>query len=64
MQKPIQALMQKEMTRKEFLATVGFGAAAVMGMSHLLTLLGKKNPFQQGARLGYGANTYGGIRKG
>lgn len=61
MQKPIQALMQKEMTRKEFLATLGFGAATVLGFSSLLNLLGKKNPFDARAQqFGYGGGAYGG----
>jgi hypothetical protein len=55
-------LMQKEMTRKEFLATLGFGVATLMGFSTLLGLLGKKNPLQQHAttEYGYGSNSYGG----
>ena len=67
MQKPIQALMQKEMTRKEFIATLGFGLATIMGFSTVLNLLGhgKKNPFQQNQSMGYGygASVYGGVKK-
>ncbi len=63
MQKPIQALMQKEMTRKEFIATLGFGAATVLGLSSVLNMLGhgKKNPFQGNQSLGYGSSAYGGV---
>lgn len=57
-------LMQKEMTRKEFLATLGFGVATIMGLSTLLTLLGKKNPLTDHADLGYGAGSYGGRKDG
>lgn len=55
-------LMQKEMTRKEFLATLGFGVASIMGFSTLLGLLGKKNPLQQHSTnaYGYGNGAYGG----
>ena len=55
-------LMQKEMTRKEFLATLGFGAATVFGFGTILELLGKGN----GQRTttvsyhGYGGGAYGG----
>jgi len=58
-------LMQKEMTRKEFLATVGFGVATLFGLSALIKLLtGKENPLQQnGKSLGYGGGAYGGERR-
>jgi hypothetical protein len=57
-------LMQKEMTRKEFIATLGFGAATIFGLGGLLQLLGKENPLQQQStsRLGYGGGVYGGAR--
>lgn len=58
----INELMQKDMTRKEFLATVGFGVATIFGFSALLRLLTGKdnNPFQQQNTLGYGNGAYGG----
>ena len=56
-------LMQREMTRKEFIATLGFGAATVFGLSGILQLLGKQNPLQQQtSRLSYGGGVYGGAR--
>lgn len=59
-------LMQKEMTRKEFLATLGFGVATIMGLSSLLQLLGKKNPLtqQQAVSHNYGGGVYGGRKEG
>lgn len=65
MSKPIDTLLRKEMSRKEFLATLGFGLASVMGLSTIIKLLSGKSP---GNHLGltdhgYGANTYGGITK-
>jgi len=52
-------LLHKEMTRKEFLATVGFGVATIAGLSGLLKMLGKDNPFNRQAS-GYGGGAYGG----
>jgi hypothetical protein len=59
-------LMQKEMTRKEFLATLGFGVATVFGLSTLLRLITGKdnNPFHQQSSLGYGGGSYGGHKEG
>ena len=60
----ISDLMQKEMTRKEFLATLGFGVATIMGFSTLLQLFGKKNPLQQQtSQYGYGGGAYGGQKR-
>lgn len=63
MVKPIETLMQKEMTRKEFLAALGFGAASVFGFASVLKLMGKSSPLQQQAGVGYGASAYGGGQK-
>lgn len=52
-------LLQKEMSRKEFLTTVAFGLATIIGLSALLQLLGKQNPWQPAQR-GYGSSSYGG----
>jgi Trp operon repressor len=63
MQKPIQALMQKEMSRKEFLATLGFGLATIAGFGSILKFLtGKSHPFQKQVGGGYGSSAYGGRR--
>jgi len=57
----LQELLQKEMTRKEFLATVGFGFASILGFSTILKLLGKENPLHKtNSPLGYGVGSYGG----
>ena len=57
----VNYLMQKEMSRKEFLATVGFGLATVFGFSSFLELLGKSNPLTRHSTVGYGGGAYGGI---
>ena len=64
--KKIHDLMQKEMTRKEFLATLGFGVASIFGFATVLQLLGKKNPLEQQhnqVSLGYGGGAYGGQKR-
>jgi len=52
--------MQKEMSRKEFLATMGLGVASILGFSTILKLLFNKGEQQQSNSLGYGSNVYGG----
>lgn len=58
------------MSRKEFLATMGFGVASVMGISTLLqTVTGKSLvpavlQNQSHAQSGYGSSAYGGSKNG
>jgi hypothetical protein len=56
----IDNLMQKEVTRKEFLAMAGLGIASLLGLSRILNLLTSKN---KQVSSGYGASVYGGGRK-
>lgn len=57
----LNELMDKEMSRKEFLATIGFGIASVMGLGTILKLLtGKKTQQQTSGGYGYGGGAYGG----
>ena len=57
----INKLLHKEMTRKEFLATLGFGVATLFGMSTVISLFtDKPNPLEQRSSLGYGQGSYGG----
>jgi Trp operon repressor len=61
--KKINELLHKEMTRKEFLATLGFGVATLLGFSSALKLItGRENPLEQQSNtpLSYGGGTYGG----
>ena len=64
MSKPLDAIMQKEMDRKEFLTTVGFGLASLLGFSTVMQLLGRSNHStlfgSQSVGQGYGASAYGG----
>ncbi|HVX24586.1 MAG TPA: hypothetical protein VG992_04590 [Candidatus Saccharimonadales bacterium] len=62
MNKPVTTLLQTEMTRKEFLATLGLGLASVMGLSTIIHLLTGKS-FDHHLRhqeMGYGSSAYGG----
>ncbi len=61
MNKHLETLMQKEMTRKEFLATLGLGIATVLGFGSLLKLLTGKSSIHN-TPSGYGSSTYGGGR--
>jgi hypothetical protein len=61
MQKQINSLVHKEMTRKEFLGTVGFGLLSLAGMSTIVKLLGgSKTASQHAVGAGYGSSAYGG----
>jgi hypothetical protein len=60
--KQLQGLMQKEMSRKEFLATIGLAIVSIMGFSTLINTLMGKNHNQQ-TNIGYGSNPYGGTKR-
>jgi hypothetical protein len=62
-QKNLQKLFNKEMNRKEFLAHVGAGALAVVGVSGILKNMLNYKPRQQSSSMGYGASSYGGRKK-
>ena len=62
MNKQINTLLQKEMNRKEFLATMGFGVASIFGLSTILQVLGGKPSSLTNHRkstFGYGSSPYG-----
>ena len=62
LQQNIQPLMQKEMSRKEFLLTLGLGMASIFGFStiiHLLTGKSVESRFKQRVGSGYSSNDYG-----
>lgn len=69
MTKQLNMLLQKEMSRGEFLVTLGFGLASVMGLSTVLHLLtGKSMSTHFGHATAqassYGASAYGGRKDG
>lgn len=64
MQKQLNELLAREMTRQEFLATIGLGLASVLGLSGILRLLTNKDHHAQQQEFGYGRSSYGGSVEG
>jgi len=61
----LENIMQKEMTRKEFLTTLGFGIASIFGIANILKYVMGRGNTRTGAAsasYGYGSSTYGGRR--
>ncbi len=60
---PAQALLQKEVTRKEFIATSGLAIVSILGFStiiHFLTGHGNGRPIVASSKQsGYGSSSYG-----
>ncbi len=59
---PVTTLLERDMTRQEFLVTLGFGLVSVMGFSTIIKLLtGKSLDRHLGHRSikGYGTRPYG-----
>lgn len=66
MSRPLDTLMQKEMTRGEFIATLGLGIASILGFSSLIHLFTGKSFSHHGisrSGLGYGSSAYGGHKE-
>ena len=58
----LQPLMQKEMTRQEFLLTLGLAIASIFGFStliHMLTGKSVNSRLQQRVSGGYSSSDYG-----
>ena len=58
---PAQQLLQQELTRKEFMATLGMGVVSILGFSSIIHFLtGHKGRALAGQeRSGYGSSSYG-----
>ena len=61
-QKQIDGILQKEMSRQEFLTLVGAGILSLVGISSLLQMMSHKTK-QQSPSLGYGTSVYGGNKE-
>ena len=59
MHKNLDALLKREMTRKEFMATLGFGAASVMGLGSLIKFIKPERITPAKMSAGYGSRPYG-----
>jgi len=60
MKDQIEALFNKEMTRKEFLQHVASALLILFGISGLINAL---QPKRQTQTMGYGASAYGGTKR-
>lgn len=59
MAKALNQLLQKDMTRQEFLLTLGLGIASIFGFSTIIRLLTGHSLDRHVGR-GYGSSAYGG----
>jgi len=64
MNKHLSVLMDKEVSRGEFLGVLGLAVASIFGLGTIIKLLtGKSLDHHTGGnQFGYGASAYGGIR--
>lgn len=60
--KMLQELLEKRVSRREFLAYIGAAIVAMTGIHAFLKTLGSRE--QQKSSVGYGGGPYGGIKKG
>lgn len=54
----VNDLLQKEVSRREFLTTVGYGLASLVGIAGVMRFMGHKG-FSHKASSGYGHSPYG-----
>ncbi len=60
----LSSLLEKEVSRKEFLGMAGLAVASVLGFGSVLKLLtGKSLHHQSPAEHGYGSSAYGGRKE-
>ena len=61
MSKPLQQLMDKEVSRKEFLGMAGLVLMSIFGLGTIVKLLTEHNLGSKQAGIGYGSSAYGGV---
>ncbi len=59
MKQQLNELVQKEVTRKEFLTVLGFGVLSIMGLGAITKLLTGKGFSKHSVVQGYGSSPYG-----
>ena len=55
----LEALMQKKMTRKQFIAALGLGAVSLFGLSSIMGLVAPSDHHKSNESSGYGGRNYG-----
>ena len=55
----VSVLMQREVTRKEFLGMSGLAIASILGVGSIYKLVSGKSVLARPASNGYGASSYG-----
>lgn len=60
MKQHFEALLQRDMSRKEFLSLIGYGVAAVIGLAELLRVVNGQRFYKQVHDINYSGGTYGG----
>lgn len=63
MKAQINALLNKEMTRKEFVQHIGAALLILIGISGLVNALLKQGGGTRRSTIGYGASAYGGAKR-
>jgi hypothetical protein len=64
MNAPLSVLVEKEVSRGEFLSVIGLAVASVFGLGTVLKLLtGKSLDQHTRSSFGYGSSPYGGARE-
>jgi hypothetical protein len=55
----INQLMERQMTRKQFLVTLGMGIVGLFGFSSLMGIFSQNNPNPDNKLVDYGMRNYG-----
>lgn len=60
----LQTILQKEVSRKEFLGIAALALISILGFGHIMQLLTGKSLEHHSVGDGYGDAAYGGAKKG
>jgi hypothetical protein len=62
MNKRLNEIMSKEMTRKQFIGVLGAAILAVFGITSILDILSGNSKVEPVSKYGYGTGPYGGTK--